>query len=171
MVIKEKTGNLSSFDVGARSIDRIAIEWYETNKRIMHKQTQSGRKVVIKFLNEPQALMHDDVLWCDEAFAIVVDIQSCEAICIRPGSMHQMASVCYEIGNKHLPLFYSNDELLVPFEAPLFNMLSAAGYKPQQTTRKLTNQLKTTVTAHGNTDGKPGLFSKILQLTTSSSNA
>ncbi len=49
MLIKEKLGNLTSFDVGARSIDRVAIEWYEASKRILHKRSQSGREVIIKF--------------------------------------------------------------------------------------------------------------------------
>jgi urease accessory protein len=168
MVIKEKLGNLTSFSVGARSIDRVSIEWYEVNKRILHKQSQSGREVIIKFMNEPQALTQDDVLWCDERVAVVADIQPCNAICIKPSSMREMAAVCYEIGNKHLPLFYDKDEVLVPFEEPLYKMLSAAGYQPKVENRKLLNQLKTSVTPHENAESKPSLFSKILQLTTSS---
>jgi urease accessory protein len=171
MVIKEKLGNLASFNVGARRIDRVSIEWHEVNKRILHKQSQSGREVILKFMNEPQALTHDDVLWCDEKFAVVIDILSCDAICIKPASLSEMAAVCYEIGNKHLPLFYYDDEVLVPFEEPLYKMLSAAGYKLKVENRKLLNQLKTSVTAHGNTDSRPSLFSKILQLTTSSTDA
>lgn len=171
MVVKQKIGNLKLFEIGSRSIDRLSIEWYEANKRILHKRTQSGREVIIKFMNETQNLTEDDVLWCDETFVIVVDIQPCEAICIKPVSMLRMASICYEIGNKHLPLFYWNDEVLVPFEMPLFNMLTAAGYEPIKEKRKLINQLKTTVAPHSTTEGKQTLFSKILQLTTSSADA
>jgi urease accessory protein len=171
MIIKEKLGNLQSFDIGHRSVERLSVEWYEVNKRILHKRTQSGREVVIKFMNEAQWLTEDDVLWFDETSAIVVDIVPCEAICIKASSMHQIAAVCYEIGNKHLPLFYYKNELLVPFEAPLFNMLTAGGYEPKRETRKLLNQLKTTVTPHSNQERKQSLFSKILQLTTSSADA
>ena len=171
MVIKEKLGNLNSFEISSRSIERVAIEWYEASKRILHKRTQSGREVAIKFLQEAQNLTNDDILWYDDKLAIVVDIQSCEVISIRPGSMQEMASVCYEIGNKHLPLFYSNGELLVPFEAPLFQMLTASGYEVAKQNRKLLNQLKTTVSPHINTESRQGLFSKILQLTTPSPNA
>jgi urease accessory protein len=170
MIIKEKIGNLASFNVGARSIDRVSIEWHEVNKRILHKRTQSGREVVLKFLKEPQNLTDDDLLWYDESIAVVVDIPFAEAICIKPTTMQETAAVCYEIGNKHLPLFYSNNELLIPFDAPLFKMLVAAGYSPKKEDRKLLNQLKTTVSPHTNLDNsKPSLFSKILQLTTTSS--
>ena len=59
-----------------------------------------------------------------------------------------MATMCYEIGNKHLPLFYEADQLLVPFEMPLFRLLSVQGFEVQQVTRKLLQPLKTTVTPH-----------------------
>ncbi|MEJ7680972.1 MAG: urease accessory protein UreE [Segetibacter sp.] len=168
MIIKEKIGNLSSFDVSNLSIDVVVIEWYEANKRIIHKRAKSGREIVMKFMNEAPALTKGDVLWQDETNVIVIDIQPCEAIVIKPKSMYEMATVCYEIGNKHLPLFYYNDEILVPYEAPLFKLLSAAGYEPKRESRKLLNQLKTTVSPHGHGESKPSLFSKILQLTTSS---
>lgn len=169
MIIKEKIGNLNSFDVGDRIIERVAIEWYEANKRILHKTTQSGREVVLKFMNETQNLTDDDVLWCDETTLVVADIQPCEAIIIKPQTMLQMAAVCYEIGNKHLPLFYDKDELLVPFDEPLFKLLVAGGHQPIKENRKLLNQFKTTVLPHANIENKPTIFSKILQLTTSSS--
>jgi urease accessory protein len=79
--------------------------------------------------------------------------------------MFEMASVCYEIGNKHLPLFYANDELLVPFEFPLFRLLSVQHYDVKQEERKLLQPLNTTVLPHGH--GGSSLFSKIMKLTTS----
>lgn len=80
--------------------------------------------------------------------------------------MYEMAYICYEIGNKHMALFYEIDELIIPYEAPIFRMLQAWGLKPEIENRKLLNQLKTTVSAHSHTESK-SLFSKILQLTSS----
>lgn len=170
MLVKEKAGNLSSFEQGNRILDRVTIEWYETNKRILHKKSRAGREVILKS-GESQMLTEDDILWYDETVAIVVEIAPCDAISIVPSSMGEMAGLCYEIGNKHLPLFYENEELIVPFEAPLFKMLTAAGYTPKRESRKLLNQLKTTVAPHSAVENKQSLFSKILQLTTSSDNA
>jgi urease accessory protein len=167
MIIKQKIGNLASFEVANQSIDLVSLEWYEANKRILHKKAKSGREVVMKFMNEGQSLTEGDVLWQDEMSLIVVEIQPCEAIVITPTSMYQMASLCYEIGNKHLPLFYNDEIIMVPFEAPLFKLLSAAGYEPKRESRKLVNQLKTTVSPHPSSESKQSLFSKILQLTTS----
>lgn len=166
MLIKEKIGNIKDIQLRGQSVDYLELEWYETSKRILHKRTNTGKDISLKFLNESQNLTEGDVLYKAEKEAIVVTIKACEAIVIKPSSMYEMAYVCYEIGNKHLPLFYENEELLVPYEAPLFKMLQASGFNPKLENRKLLHQLKTTVSPHGHTESK-SLFSRILQLTSS----
>jgi urease accessory protein len=166
MLIQQKTGNIVTTDIGTKTIDYLDLEWYETRKRIMHKRTRSGVEVTIKFLAGNQNLTQGDILFSDDHSVIAVDIQVCDAIIIRPKNMFEMASVCYEIGNKHLPLFYEDDAVLVAFEAPLFRLLGASGYEVEQGDRKLINPLKTTVSAHEHSGGTgETLFSKIMRLT------
>jgi urease accessory protein len=165
MLIKEKLGSLASLDMNGRDVDKLPLEWYECSKRILHKRTESGREVTIKFLKEAQNLKQDDVLYADQALIVVVEILPCEAIVLQPASMYEMAFVCYEIGNKHLPLFYQDDALLVPYEAPTYRMLKASGFDVAVESRKLLNQLRTSVSPHAHGGGE-SLFSKILKLTT-----
>ncbi|MEP7106326.1 MAG: urease accessory protein UreE [Ferruginibacter sp.] len=164
MLVKEKIGNINFFAINNRKIDSLLLEWHETNKRILHKKTLSGREVIMKFLNENQQLTEGDVIYEDDFNIIAIEIKECEALIIRPKTMFEMASVCYEIGNKHLPVFYQEDEILVAFEAPLFRLLEAAGYDISQGKRKLVNPLKTSVSPHG-PNSKGNLFSKIMKLT------
>jgi urease accessory protein len=166
MIVKQKLGNIGCFEIGDRTIDTVLVEWYETTKRIMHKRTAGGMEIMIRFMAEGQVLSEGDILWADDNNLIVVAIEPSDTIVIQPRSMYQMASLCYEIGNKHLPLFYDHDDILVPFDAPLFRLLSVAGYEVSRETRKLFNPLKTTVSPHAMVESKPSLFSKILQWTT-----
>lgn len=167
MLIKEKLGNLAAINDRGRAIDRLPLEWYETGKRILHKKTGSGKELTLKFLAGPPNLQQDDVLYEDAACLIVVEILSCEAIVLKPAGLYAMAYACYEIGNKHLPLYFENDTLLIPYEAPLYRMLQAAGFEPQREKRKLLHPLRTTVLPHAHPgDRKESLFSKILKLTT-----
>lgn len=165
MLVQQKIGNLQNFGTNHRQIDWLPLEWYEMQKRIMHKKSMAGTEVVIKFLSGNQNLTQGDVLYEDENTIIAVDILPCEAIVIRPKNMFEMASVCYEIGNKHLPLFYEEDEVLVAFEAPLFRLLCASGYAVEQGKRKLIHPLKTSVAAHEHQGNSETLFSKIMRLT------
>ncbi len=162
MLIKEKLQPISSYETTSRTIDWLVLEWYETNKRILHKRTTCGKEITIKFLQENQSLTQGDVLYQDAETIIAVEIAACDAIIVRPKSMYEMAAVCYEIGNKHMPLFYENDEVLVAYEAPLLRLLKTAGYDVLEGKRKLINPLKTTVSPHGSSS----LFSKIMNLTT-----
>ena len=162
MLVKEKIGNLELFAVNNRNIDYVLLDWYETNKRILHKKTLLGREISMKFLNENPQLGVGDIIYEDDFGLVAVDIKECEAIVIRPRSMYEMASVCYEIGNKHLPLFYQDEEILVAYEAPLFKLLNACGFAITQQKKKLTRPLKTTETPHGKSNT---LFSKIMKLT------
>lgn len=166
MLIQQKTGNIQSININNRVIDWLQLAWFETNKRILRKRTQSGREIALRFLNENPALTKDDVLYEDELTIIAVDIIPCEVLVIQPASLFEMASVCYEIGNKHLPLFFEKDEVLVPFEMPLYRLLSAQGYMVKQDNRKLLHPLKTTVSAHTH-NSSVSLFSKIMQITNS----
>ena len=162
MLIQEKIGHINSFQINNQTIDLLQLEWYETRKRILRKQTNSGKEVLLKFLNENPELTEGDILYVDESTIISVFILPCNCIVLQPKNMFEMASVCYEIGNKHLPLFYEADELLVPFEMPLFNLLLVQGYAVQQEERKLLHPLKTTIAPH--TIGiSESVFSKIVE--------
>ena len=164
MLIQQKTGNLSSFETGKRIIDTVSLEWYEVSKRILHKRTSNGEDLILKFMGENQHLSQDDILYYDEERVIAVDILPCEVMIIHPADMFQVASVCYEIGNRHLPLFINDDEILIAFERPLFRLLCASGYNLERGYRKLTNPLKTTVSAHVDSGSSETLFSKIMKL-------
>ncbi len=50
MLIKEKLGNIYTASIINADIDVVPIEWYEANKRILHKQTNNGSNITIKFL-------------------------------------------------------------------------------------------------------------------------
>ena len=163
MLIKEKKGNIKSAAASDKSIDVVTFEWYETNKRIQRKVTKSGTDISLKFLKDNPLITEGDIFFEDDYSIIIAEVLPCECLVIAPKNMFEMASVCYEIGNKHLPLFFENDEVLVPFEKPLFKLLITLGYSIKQEQRKLLQSLKTTVAAHGNQNET--LFSKIMKLT------
>jgi len=162
MLIKERIGVLGSFELRGRVVDVLELEWYETEKRIMRKRTQSGREVAMRFMSERPALKEGDVLYADMDLVIVVSILPCEVMAIRMGDLHAVASVCYEIGNRHLPLYYEGEELLAPYEEPLYRWLVAGGYEVSRDVRKLVSPLRSTVAGHVHAEG--GLLSRILKI-------
>lgn len=163
MLIQQKIGNIKDYSNNTKTIDWLKLQWFETNKRIQRKHTESGLEIAIKFLQENPNLNQGDILYEDEKSIIAIDILPCECIVVAPKNMFEMASVCYEIGNKHLPLFFDKEELLVPNEMPLYKLLITQGYIVKQEQRQLLQPLRTTVAPHGSTNDS--LFSKIMKLT------
>jgi urease accessory protein len=165
MIIEQIVGNLKSLQTGQRLIDHLPIEWYESTKRIQRRKTKGGQEIAIRFLKEGQRLNQDDVLYMDDQTAIVVDIQPCDAIQVIPKTMLEMGTVCYEIGNKHLPLFIQDDLVLMPYEDPTFKWLNAKGFDAQKVHTKLLNLLNSTVQPHAHPLGIGGsIFSKVMGL-------
>lgn len=165
MIIDKIIGNTSTISLEGRTTDLLLLEWFETTKRIQRKHTQQGMEIAIRFLKEGQRLRIGDILYMDDARAVVVDIIPSDAIVVSPRSLPEMGSVCYEIGNKHLPMFIQDDQVLLPFEEPIYRWLLAAGYQTEKAHTKLTNLLNANVQphAHGNSGGS-SLFSKIMNL-------
>lgn len=164
ILINAIQGNIKAVNIGARVVDLLPLEWFETGKKIMRRYTRNGIETAWR---ELPVLQDGDILWMDENVVIAVSILPAAAIVLKPATMLEMATICYEIGNKHLPLFIVSDEVLVPYEDPLFRWLEAKGYAPRQEQRILTNMLRSNVQPHEHGSGST-LFSKILQLTTKS---
>ncbi|MBV8256089.1 MAG: urease accessory protein UreE [Chitinophaga sp.] len=165
MIIESVLGNTADISVAHLEVDLLPLEWFETTKRIQRKQTAAGREIAIRFLREGQRLRQGDILMMDDVHAVVVDIIPSDAIVVTPRNLLEMGSVCYEIGNKHLPVFIQNDQVLLPFEEPIFRWLLASGYAIEKQHTRLTNLLNANVQPHNHGSGGSSLFSKIMGLT------
>jgi urease accessory protein len=154
MLITQKISHITLSEPGKRMIDTLPLEWYEVNKRILHKRTLLGKEVVLRFLQDNPHLRQGDVLYEDNFMLIVVEILPCETIMIKPETHYDLAFLCYELGSKHLSLFYENGELLIPYDIKTYNLLQESGFQPICGIRQLTNQLKATnVYHHKSEDG------------------
>lgn len=164
MIVNETIGTISEYPVNGRTIDYLDLEWFESTKRIQRKKTRLGEDIAIKFLREGQRLREGDVLFENAEKLIVVNILETEAIVMKPSSMLEMGTVCYEIGNKHIPLFIQDDHVLLPFEMPMYRWLEASGFAPERQFVKLLNLLKSNVEPHGHGSLGSSIFTKILKM-------
>ncbi len=142
MLVTQIWGSVSQFELHGRHVDYVHLQWFEANRRIMRKTSIDGADVAFRLFQEGFLLAHDDVVWQDEHTVLVIQIEPCDVIVCTPSNMAEMARACYEIGNKHAPLFLELDELLMPYEAPMFAWLTAAGFVPRRDVRRLSRALR-----------------------------
>ena len=102
----------------------------------------TGREVAFRLLKEGQRLKHDDVVFISDELVIAIEILPSDVIVLSPKTLPEMARACYEIGNKHSPLFLDGDEVTLPYDKPMFEWLQAAGFHPQKAERRLSQALR-----------------------------
>ncbi|MDT8715655.1 urease accessory protein UreE [Clostridium sp. 19966] len=141
MIIEEKIGNEKEYDLKGKEIDFIDIEWYEVNKKIFKTQSRNGKEVGIRF-SEHKHLTQGDILYLDEKEALLVNIKESKAIAVEPKTMEEMGKLCFEIGNKHVPVFIHGSRVEVAYDEPLMKLLEQKGFEPKKVTTKLINGLE-----------------------------
>lgn len=129
-----------SFDLHGFEIDYVQVEWYEVYKKILHKVSKEGIDVGIK-IDTSSPLKHRDILWIEGNKALVIDIPECDCIALKPQTAIMMGKACYEIGNRHAPLFYQEDTLLVPYDEPLLRALIKCGFNAYKSSARLISPL------------------------------
>ena len=127
-------------DIGEIERDYVLIEWYEVEKKVLHKVSKNGMDIGIRN-SEGSPLCDGDILWQDDKKALVVEIPECDCIALKPNTMIEMGKACYEIGNRHTPLFIEDGELLTPFDEPLMTALLKCGFFTYKKTAKLKTPL------------------------------
>ena len=129
MVCENILGKLSDIDVTGKTVDYVEIEWHEAFKKLHRKVTEGGREIGIRMDDEvlTRGLFQDDVIYMDEEVVIAVSTPPCEVIEVSMTAGHEMmgAKVCYEVGNRHAPLFWGeNGTYITIYDEPMLVMLS-----------------------------------------------
>ena len=144
MLCEQVLGKLKDVDISGKDVEYVDIEWHEAFKKIHRKVTDKGRDVGIRMDDciLTRGLLQDDVLYTDERLVIAVNTPSCQVITITltPGHERMAAKVCYEIGNRHAPLFWGEKEntFVTVYDEPMELMLSKIhGVKLKKEQKKL----------------------------------
>lgn len=127
MIINKIKGNMEEDSFKNYPIDYVDIHWYDSGKRIQKLNTNKGIEIGIRLDSNEinRGLLQGDVLEVIEGEAIVVNILEEKCITMKADDLRTVAKVCYEIGNRHSPLFYSEDysQLILPYDKPILEML------------------------------------------------
>ena len=129
MLCEQVLGKLEDLDVSGKTVEYVDIEWHGAFKKIHKKITDQGREVGIRMDDSilSRGLFQGDVIYQDETVIVAVNTPPCEIIeiALAPGHEKMAAKVCYEIGNRHAPLFWGEkDTFITIYNEPMLVMLS-----------------------------------------------
>ena len=133
MIINEIIGRFEDYETAGKTVEKVQIEWYEQDKKLLKKVTDSGEEIGIRV----SAPLHEgDVLYTDESRILMVEVLPCELIEIKVDSMQKMGRLCFELGNRHLSLAIEEQQVQVPYDEPTFLYLEKLGFHPEKKVAK-----------------------------------
>ncbi|OOB77330.1 MAG: hypothetical protein BEN18_10700 [Epulopiscium sp. Nuni2H_MBin001] len=124
----EVLGSVEDF-VGKEVVE-VKLEWYEVGKRIIKKELDNGDVIGIKF-DKSVVLKPADVVAVYGDCVYVIEVLATRAFVIDVDDVDMVAKVCYELGNRHLPLFRGVGpmQFFTPIEEPVRVLLRKLGVR------------------------------------------
>ena len=125
-------------NTAGKIIESVPFEWFEMNNKILKKVSSGGTEIGLR-LSQP--LFDGAVLYEDNEKIICLELLPCEMTRIHVHSMREMGRVCFELGNRHLPLAIGEAAVSTPYDRPTFEYLEKLGFSGERVTEKFTPEL------------------------------
>ncbi|MET1180435.1 urease accessory protein UreE [Peribacillus simplex] len=139
MIIEKIVTNLEKMDtneIKRRHIEKVYLESAHLMKRIQRVKTDHGNELGIR-LKEPRDLLAGDVLYMDDKNMIVIDVLSDDLLVISPRSIKEMGTIAHQLGNRHLPAQFDEDDMLVQYDYLVEELLLELGIPFKREERKV----------------------------------
>jgi len=137
MVIEKILGKKPENTTG-KIVETVPFEWFEMNNKILKKVSSAGTEIGLRL---SEALFDGGVLYEDNEKIICLELLPCETTQIHVHSMQEMGRLCFELGNRHLPLAIGESSVNTPYDRPTFEYLEKLGFHCRQVTEKFTPEM------------------------------
>lgn len=141
MILEARVGHVSTHPLDGRTEERIRLSSHDLAKRLLRVTTDAGREVGIR-LPEGTELRDGDILWMDDRVAIVIDVLPEELLVVGPRSLREMGEVAHHLGNRHIPVQFADDLLLVQYDYLVERLLQELEVPYRRETRKVTRPFR-----------------------------
>lgn len=118
MIIEEVVTHIDLIDpklLESTHKEKVYLESSDLVKRIQRVTTDHGKEIGIR-LKEAKDLQAGDVLYMDEKNMIIIEVFPDDLLIISPRSMHEMGTIAHQLGNRHLPAQFEEDQMLVQYD-------------------------------------------------------
>jgi len=137
MVIENILGKKPE-NTGGKIIETVPFEWFEMNNKILKKVSSKGTEIGLR-LSQP--LFDGGVLYEDNEKIICLELLPCEITRAHIHGIKEMGRVCFELGNRHLPLSIAEDSVSTPYDKPTYEYLEKLRFHCERVTEKFTPEI------------------------------
>lgn len=120
-----------------REIDFLPLQWYEVNRTVIKRKTEGGRDVSL-YRSSGTPIHDGEVVHTTDDIIVKARIEPCICIVLHSDDIATIGSFCFDVGNRHLPIFCIDDKIVVSYDGRLFQaLLGKYGEKVQMETKVL----------------------------------
>jgi len=126
VVITEPARQVASVALEGRQRDTLCLTWEErrwTRKRVV---TTAGREVGLA-LPTGSHLQPGDIVAVESDWYLEIEGKPEPVLAVTPRSTDEAIRVAFDVGNRHFPLAKDGDDLLVPDDTAMEQLLSRLG--------------------------------------------
>lgn len=138
MIIEEIKGNIANLSEAERNkhVEKVYLENSDLVKRIQRVTTDHGNEIGIR-LKQPIDLQYGDILYQDDTNMIIVDVNTEDLLVIKPRTLQEMGDIAHQLGNRHLPAQFTENEMLVQYDYLVEALLKDLGIPYSHEDRKV----------------------------------
>jgi urease accessory protein len=123
--LAEPLGNLATFPVAGRALERVAVRSDDLARRVLRIATSVG-DIGLRF-DGAARLRDGDVLHADAERVIVAAVAADDVLVMRPATIASAIDLAHAIGNRHIPIRRDGDALVVRYDALLATLAHEHG--------------------------------------------
>ncbi len=128
-------GNLATFPVGTRTVERLPVASSAMTRRLIRLPSTIGDLGLM--LEGEQRLRDGDVLVADATRVLAIEVVPEDVLIAYPDSIPQAVEIAHAFGNRHIPVIREGDAIVVSYAAPLEELLQRSGVRYERCARVL----------------------------------
>ncbi len=144
MKVESILGNLrcetshAFYDIMDKEKIAVKFEWFELEKKRIKKKAEDGYEFGII----PNKIIEDgDIIAEIDNKIYFCQIKSCLLTQVETSSLEEMGKLCFELGNRHLPLKIKKNKVFIPYDKPTFDYLEKMAFNPVKIEEKFSDFL------------------------------
>lgn len=149
MLAEKILGNMRDNDLEKKinkQVVSVDFEWFELEKKRIRKVAGDGTEIGICI---PEFLKEGDIIGETEQAIYVVKIMESRLIRIPVHTITEMGRLGFELGNRHLSLRITENEVYVPYDKPTYEYLLKMGFQAEDITGQFTDFIQCKAHSHG----------------------
>jgi len=151
MIIEKIVANiqdLSPEELNKRHKEKVYMESAQLVKRINRVTTDHGKEIGIR-LTDQRDLMAGDILYMDDKNMIIIDVLTDDLLVISPRSLMEMGNIAHQLGNRHLPAQFEDNDMLVQYDYLVEELLQQLEIPYKREDRKVKQAFRHIGHSHG----------------------